>query len=124
MYNSATFVVKNQEETALPKVSFAETVMEWESLIAAAGRHADGEPELKKLVDDLSETLEEARRIQNRREQLMGEHQEATQKLGEVKDTGKDLCQRVRNQVKSMLGTKNERLTEFNIRLRRSRRKG
>lgn len=108
----------------MPKVSFADTITEWESLIAAAERQADGEPELKKLVDALSDKLEEARQIQNRRAQLMGEHQEATQKLGEVKDTGKDLCQRVRNQLKSMLGTKSERLTEFNIHPRRSGRKG
>jgi len=103
----------------MPKVALADTLLDWELLIAAARERFGDRPELKPFLEQLQERLDRARELDRERKSLEARRQQATQDLGEVRDQGKQLAIRTRAILKGLLGSSDEGLTQFKIRPRR-----
>lgn len=103
----------------MPKEALAETLVDWARLIGAARLHESRKPELKWMLDELQDKLDQAKALEVERRSLQARKQKATQDLRQVRDEGKDLAIRTRSLLKATFGTQYEGLTQFNIRPRR-----
>ena len=103
----------------MPKVALAETLVEWELLIASARKHAEGRPHLAELLDELQKRLDRAKALDIERHALRAKRQQATRDLENARDEGKELAIRTRSTLKAMFGLQHEGLVQFNIRPRR-----
>lgn len=105
----------------MPKVALADTIKDWEMLLRAAAEHADKKG-LKVHLDQLETRLRRLQELEARRAHLRAELQAATQELNEVREAGKTNTVEIRSILKGIFGHGSERLTQFNMRPRRSRR--
>lgn len=104
----------------MPKVSYADLITDWERLLRAAGDLVEEHPEVAPHLERLQANLERARALLNERNRLQAERQRATQELVAVRGAGNDEASHLRVRLKAVLGLRNEGLTRFNIKLRRS----
>ena len=105
----------------MSKSSYAEVIQDWERLLLAVkedGKDADlaaVEPFRAELAGHLEATkLEKARQDTTR-----ASRQQSTQVLTEMLEQGKELAKRLRSLLKGHLGTKNEKLVQYRIAIRR-----
>jgi len=105
----------------MPKVSLAETTTDWERLLRSAEPYGEVK-ELKVHLADLRAALLRLKELQALRQELRARSQRATQEIGEVRENGNVFTIQIRSILKGALGHGNERLVEFGIRPRRSRR--
>ena len=102
--------------------SFADVVLDWENVLAACRNNA----ELLKIAEELKSALERllatARELNSQKEASIGQKQQLTQQLLAVLKEGKETARRLRAAAKAQLGTKNERLVEFQARPIRDRK--
>jgi seryl-tRNA synthetase len=103
----------------MPKVALADTLVEWDSLIAAARRRVAKHPEIVPVLEALESLRDRSKALKAERESLQARRQVATQELKQAREEGKDFAIRLRSALKSALGTQNEALVEFNVRPRR-----
>jgi chromosome segregation ATPase len=103
----------------MPKISFADLMAEWESLLAAAAPYAKEIPHLEGLLQELQSAMEGAKALEMERQRLRAERQAATQKLEEKKEDGREAAMQARATLKAALGLHNEILVAFNIRPQR-----
>lgn len=101
----------------MPKISHADTVMEWQKLIENARRHADL-PGLAEQLAKLETLLERAQEIQAHRARLDAESQSATRQLADTKRQGKALTSRIRSLLKAVYGPTSDGLVAFGMRPR------
>lgn len=101
----------------MPKVSHAETVMDWHKLIENARQHADL-PGLGEKLDELEVLLSRARELQAHRARLNAESQTATRQLADTERQGKALTSRIRSLLKAVYGTTNDGVLAFGMRPR------
>jgi hypothetical protein len=102
--------------------SHADLFRDWEKLEAACRDNLDlltsAEP-LRLAVESL---LTRGRELKNRQDSLTAQKQLATQELELVKEEGREATRRLRGAVKSILGTRNELLVQFNVKPLRPRK--
>lgn len=101
----------------MPKISHAETLMDWEKLIHNASQHADL-PGLGERLAELRTLLERAKEVQARRARLNAERQVATRELASTKKRGKALTSRIRHELKAIYGLTSDQLVAFGMRPR------
>jgi hypothetical protein len=105
----------------MPKVALADTLLEWESLLAAVEEHGTGLPVLKEAAEELKAHLEQMKALVNLRVKLQADLQKATQDLDVSRDLGQQRTVRIRSLVKAAFGTSWEGLVQFGVRPRRRR---
>ena len=103
----------------MPKVALADTLVDWDSLIAAARRQVVKYPEIMPVLEAMERLRDRSKTLEAERQSLQARRQVATQELREAREEGKDVAIRLRAMMKYLLGTRNEGLVEFNIRPRR-----
>jgi hypothetical protein len=106
----------------MPKVALADTLREWESLLAAAEEKGAGVPALGGPLEELRATLERTRALAALRVKLQADLQKATQDLEASREEGRLLTIRVRSLLKAAFGLAWEGLVQFGVRPRRKRR--
>ena len=103
----------------MPKVALADTLVDWDSLIAAARRRVAKHPEITPILEALEALRDRSKALEAERQSLQARRQVATQELRQAREEGKDVAIRLRAMMKYLLGTRNEGLVEFNVRPRR-----
>ena len=101
----------------MPKVSHAQTALDWDRLIENARRHADL-PGVGEQLAELEALLNRARELHARRARLRAESQTATRELADTERRGKVLTGRIRSLLKAVYGTTNDGLLAFGVRPR------
>jgi hypothetical protein len=102
----------------MPKVALAESMSDWETLIANAGAHASDIPELGQNLEALRAVLEHAKETYARQQRLEGERRLATQTLAEDKARGKELAMLIRSHLRGIYGANSARLPAFGMKPR------
>lgn len=106
----------------MPKVSWAETITDWDLLLHLAEPYGEVK-DLKVHLAELRAALQRLRELKSLRDELQARRQRATQEMDETRGTGKDVAIQIRSILKGVLGPKNELLVQFNVRPRRGRRR-
>ena len=88
----------------MPKVALADTLTDWDVLLANAGPLAEGDPQLALHLEKLRAVLGHTRDTADRRRHLEGQLRQATQDLEADKAAGKDLAFRIRAKLKAIHG--------------------
>jgi hypothetical protein len=102
----------------MPKVALAESLSDWEILIANASAHASDIPELGRKLEALREVLEHAKATYARQQELEGERRRATRELAADKERGKQLAMHVRSFLRGIYGPSHPRLSSFGMKAR------
>jgi hypothetical protein len=105
----------------MPKVSWAETINDWDLLLHLAEPYGEVK-DLKVHLAELQAALQRLQGLKNLRDELQARRQRATQEMGETRESGKDVAIQIRSILRGVLGPSNELLVQFNVRPRRSRR--
>jgi hypothetical protein len=106
----------------MPKVSLADSVNDWNNLIANASRHAADAPAMAVWIEELRVIQEQALETEALRMRLDAERQVATHTLSDAKRQGKLLAIKIRSQLKAIYGPTSPALSGFGIRPRRIRK--
>jgi hypothetical protein len=109
----------------MSKIALADTLEEWDSLLAAFDDHPElQQPYFREFRDALAATIEFTKRLVAEQESLEARRQAVTQQLRITRGQGQDLVVKIRAALKSFFGHRWEGLAQFRIRLirRRSRR--
>ncbi len=107
----------------MPKVALADTLQDWEGLLAAATEKGTGVPGLEDRLAELRSALERARNLDARRQRLQAESQQATQDLTATRQDGEDLTIAIRGMLLAAFGPAWKGLVQFGIRPRSGRRR-
>lgn len=102
----------------MPKVALADSLTDWETLIANASIHEGDDALLAQNLNALREVLEHAKQTQAWRLHLDAERQLATQALTEDKAKGKKLAERVRHTLRAIYGANGPCLPAFGMKPR------
>jgi hypothetical protein len=102
----------------MPKVALADSLLEWENLIATASSVSDEVPEMKPLLARLQTVLKRAQDLAARRDRLRGQLQQMTQQLNESKREGKFHTTRIHSLLKGIYGTTSPKLVGFGMKPR------
>lgn len=102
----------------MPKVALADSLTDWETLIATASVHEADDAVLARNLAALREVLEHAKETEARRLRLEAERQVATSALARDKNQGKDIAARVRQSLRAIYGAKGPRLAGFGMKAR------
>src|SRR5947208_4805061 len=107
----------------MPKVALADTLLEWEGLLAAAAEQGAGVAGLEDRLAQLRAALERARELDLRRQRLQAERQKATQDLAATRAEGKELTMAIRGMLLATFGPRWQGLVQFGIRPLPTRRR-
>ncbi len=99
----------------MPKVALADTLTDWDVLLANAGPLAEGDPQLALHLEKLRAVLGHTRDTADRRRHLEGQLRQATQDLEADKAAGKDLAFRIRAKLKAIHGPTSPTLLAYGI---------
>jgi hypothetical protein len=99
----------------MPKGSFADTSLDWESLQAACLANARELSAVEPFAQALSAIQTEVRETKALQEDLEGKRQGTTQRLNEAVKRGEEAARRLRGYVKARIGTNTEFLVQFGI---------
>lgn len=102
----------------MPKVALADSLTDWESLIANASIHEADDPLLAQNLAALREVLEHAKETAALCQHLDAERQLATTALNRDKEQGKALAMRVRHSLRAIYTAKGPRLASFGMKPR------
>jgi hypothetical protein len=102
----------------MPKVALAESLSDWEALIANASAHACDIPELGQKLEALRAVLEHAKATYARQQELEGERRQVTQDLAEDKERGRQLAMLIRSFLRGIYGPNHPRLPSFGMKAR------
>jgi hypothetical protein len=106
----------------VPKDALADTFREWDKLLTAAAEHAATVPGLKRWLTELQALRQRTVGLEDLRNRLQAEGQQATQDLRAARDEGKVVAIRIRSMLKGFFGHHHEGLIAFGVRpLRRKR---
>jgi hypothetical protein len=106
----------------MPKVALADTMADWQSLLAAAEEKLPEVPDLARHVEDLRAALARTHKLDHLRQKLQADLQTATQDLTSTRADGEGIAARIRWVVRVAYGPHWEGLVQFKIRPRRPRR--
>ena len=107
----------------MSKVSLPDTMLEWESLVAAMDQsgHLDDRPYLREFREQLAERLAALKALAGERDYLEGRRQGLTQELKIARGEGQELAINIRSVLKGALGYRNEGLVRYRVRPIRGR---
>lgn len=101
--------------------SFADQILDWQRLLQAC----DGNSEVMLPAQDmkaaLAQTLAQVRGLKAVQDSAAAERQQATQDIQEAIQVGREQARRLRGMAKGLIGTKSERLVQFQVAPLRSR---
>src|SRR5262245_31193421 len=103
--------------------SFADTIRDWDLLLMATIDNAESLASAETQRAALEATLAEARALKARQDSFDANRQQATQELNALLERGREEARRLRGMAKGLLGTKNERLVQFQVAPIRRRRR-
>lgn len=93
--------------------SFADKFRSWEKALAGYVSNAETLASAEPQRQALEQILAQARELKNRQEFLTGVKQQLTKEIGELMEEGDEAARRLRAAAKANLGTKDERLLQF-----------
>lgn len=102
----------------MPKVALADSLMDWEKLIANASVHEADDPILAQNLAALRAVLARAKETAAYQVHLEAERQVATQALAQDKAQGKHLAMQVRHSLRAIYGATGPRLAAFGMKPR------
>ena len=108
----------------MPKTALADTLMEWDLMLAALDQpEIAGQPHMRELRDELQAMIAATREMADEQSSLEARRRAITQQLRITRGHGQDLMVRIRSAVRAQLGHRNEGLVRFRVRpvRRRSR---
>ncbi len=107
----------------MSKVSLADTLLEWESLLAALDQSGelDSKPYLRDFREQLDAMITAVKALAAEQAALEGRRQAITQQLRITRGKGQELAVNIRSAVKAALGFRNEGLVRYRIRPIRGR---
>ena len=95
----------------------------WQGVIGACERNAEILAGIEPLLEDLKDFLEEAAEVKLEQEHQGALRKAKTQSFKEVMDRGKEAVRKVQAFVLTRFDSRDERLSEFGIKVNRTRRK-
>jgi hypothetical protein len=101
--------------------SFADQILDWERLLRAYDDNILVMQPAQDIQAALSQTVAEIRGLKVVQESTAGQRQQATQDILEKIQVGREQARRLRGMAKGLLGTKSERLVQFQVAPLRSR---
>ena len=93
--------------------SFADKLRSWEKALAGYLSNAEEMASAEPQRQALEQFLAKARELKNQQEYLTGVKQQLTKDIDELMKNGDEAARRLRAAAKSLLGTKDERLLQF-----------
>lgn len=103
--------------------TFAEVLVDVESLLASVALNADQLPNLDVAKAPLETLLAELKTLATRRDNHKAEKQVLSQQMQTATKRARDLSANLRALLKGNLGTRNEKLSEFRVQPQRGKRK-
>ncbi len=101
--------------------SFADQILDWELLLQAFDDNSAVMLPAQSLRDALAQSLAEVRSLKAGQDSAAAQRQQATQNLLETIQVGREQARRLRGMAKGLLGTRTERLVQFQVMPLRSR---
>jgi conjugal transfer/entry exclusion protein len=101
--------------------SFADQILDWERLLQAFDDNAELMLPAQDLKAALAQTLAQVRGLKATQDSAAAERQQATQDIQEKIQVGREQARRLRGMAKGLIGTKSERLVQFQVAPLRSR---
>jgi hypothetical protein len=95
--------------------SFADILRDWELLLEAANDNEENLAPAVPVRAALAEALAQVRAHKARQDSHSATRQQMTQELSDLITGGKELARRLRGMTKGLLGTRTERLVQFNM---------
>jgi hypothetical protein len=102
----------------MPKVAIAESLSDWEGLVASASGVLFDDALLSEQLAELRTLLEQAKGLHARRMELEGERRAVAQALTEVTVQAKTIASRIRSKLKGVYGPNSSHLLRFGIKPR------
>lgn len=102
----------------MPKVALADSLDDWDKLIANAGELFEGIPDMEDLVIELRKVLARTRELAALRDHLDGQRQLTTRQIKESQVEGDELARRIRYNVKGVHGRTSPRLLGYGVKPR------
>lgn len=106
----------------MPRSAQNELLHEWAKLLKAVRENEDRFPGIAPQVEALQKAYTDARSHRSIRDSLAASTRDATQRLQNSLDEGRDAAISLRSLVKGTLGVRTEELTVYGIKPRRKRR--
>jgi hypothetical protein len=107
----------------MPNKSFADTITEWEKLLATVIANKDDLQSLDNYRQQLEAEVAAAKAANLRQSAALAEAQQATRDLESSLKQGHDLADKLRFGIKGRYGKRSEKLTEFGLKVFRGKRK-
>ncbi len=101
----------------MPNKSFADTITEWEKLLATVAANKDDLQSLDNFRQQLEAEVATARTANLRQSAALAEAQQATRDVEGSLQRGHDLADKVRFGIKARYGKRSEKLTEFGLKV-------
>jgi conjugal transfer/entry exclusion protein len=101
--------------------SFADQILDWERLLQAFDDNAELMLPAQDLKAALAQTLAQVRGLKATQDSAAAERQQATQDIQEKIQVGREQARRLRGMARGLIGTKSERLVQFQVAPLRSR---
>lgn len=95
--------------------SFADKIRSWEKALAGYGNNAEALASADPQRQALEQILAKARELKNQQESFIAAKQQLTKEINELMEDGEEAARRLRAAAKANLGTKNERLVQFDV---------
>jgi hypothetical protein len=104
--------------------SYADLTRDWRKLLDAFMANAEAMASAEMHKDALEQTLMQTQALKAVQDSHAANRQRSTQQLLELLRQGREQARQLRGMAKGLLGTKNERLVQFDIPPIRSRPRG
>jgi hypothetical protein len=102
----------------MPKVALADSLNDWDKLIANASELFEGIPDMEDLVIELRKVLARTRELAALRDHLESQQQLTTRQIKDSQIEGDKLARRIRYNVKAVHGRKSPRLLGYGVKPR------
>jgi hypothetical protein len=107
----------------MPEINaYADVFRDWDGLLGACDRNLDLLPGVDTLKLDLESFRDSLRGLKLEQEHLTAHRLATTQQLLQTLDGGREAARKLRSFIITRLGSRSELLTQFGIRVNRSRR--
>ena len=102
----------------MPKVALADSLNDWDKLIANASELFEGIPDMEDLVIELRKVLARTRELAALRDQLESQQQLTTRQIKDSQLEGDELASRIRYNVKAVYGRRSAHLLRYGVKPR------